>query len=484
MTLTSDRPPQELGAKLGAHERLKLLCDDDTFRPLRSAILSRHAIRSARAGDGLVCGFGTIAGRDVACYAQDVTYLAGALGEAHAESICRIVDLAREASVPVVSFIESGGARIQEGTAALGGYARIFRQNVELGGVVPQISIVAGLSAGGGCYSPALMDFVVMTERAAMFLTGPSVVREATGEEVSSAALGGPKLHSRNGVCDFVTSDDRSAALLVRHLLSYLPQSCDGPAPIDSSVAPELDEPGGVVPQLSRQVYDVREVIKAIVDAGSVLEIRSRWARNVVTAFARIEGRPVGVIANQPRHIGGVLDVDASQKAATFVDQCDAFGIPMVVLVDTPGFMPGKHQESAGVIRFGATLVRAFASATVPKITVVLRKAFGGAYIAMNSKELGATMVLAWPSAEIGIMSGSSAVAIVNRGDLERADDPDSLRDELANAYHGEHLSAVKAARDGFVDEVIAPAETRQRLVWGLSAMANRSRRIGNGRLG
>jgi len=413
-----------------------------------------------------------------------VTHLAGALGQAHAESIHRIVDLASEAGAPIVSFIESGGARIHEGTAALEGYAHIFRQNVNLRGKVPQIAVVAGLSAGGGCYSPALMDFVVMTEQAAMFLTGPSVVREATGEVVSSAALGGPSLHSRNGVCDFVSSDDRAAALLVRYLLSYLPQSGKAPAPSTSAVAPELNDPGEVVPRLPRKVYDVRDVIAGVVDGGSFLECRSRWARNIVTGFARIEGRAVGVIANQPRHIGGVLDVDASQKAASFVEQCNTFGLPMVVLVDTPGFMPGIRQESAGVIRFGASLVRAFAGATVPKVTVVLRKAYGGAYIAMNSKGLGATLVLAWPSAEIGIMSGASAVAIVNRRDLERADDPQRLREELADTYHGEHLSADMAAGGGFVDEVIEPAETRQRLVWGLGAMANGSRRTGNDRLG
>ncbi|HXE45913.1 MAG TPA: acyl-CoA carboxylase subunit beta [Conexibacter sp.] len=466
--------PETAPARLTPPERLELLCDAGSFEPIRSGVVSPKLGARARAGDGVVGGLGRVDGRPVACYAQDVSFLGGSLGAAHADTINRVLSLAGRSRVPVVGFIESGGARMQEGTAALGGYGRIFRHNVALSGVVPQISIIGGLSAGGGCYSPALTDFVVMTQDAAMFLTGPGVVKDVMGEDVSAAELGGHKVHDRNGVCDLVVEDDRAAAALSRRLLSYLPQHNDAGLPRTLAVEPELADPGAAVPDDPRKVYDVRDAIGGIVDGGSLLEIQPRWARSIVTAFARIDGRPVGVIANQPRFLGGVLDAESSQKGARFVQTCDAYGIPLVVLVDTPGFMPGTRQEQAGVIRFGACLVRAFAAATVPRVTVVLRKAYGGAYITMNSKDLGADLVLAWPNAELGVMGAQPAVGIIHRRELAAASDPVAERERLAAAYADEHLGADVAAAAGFVDEVIAPHETRRRLAWAFAAMDDR----------
>ncbi|HET6448948.1 MAG TPA: acyl-CoA carboxylase subunit beta [Conexibacter sp.] len=460
--------------RLTPHERLELLCDSGTFEPIRSGVLSPKLGARARAGDGVVGGLGRVDGRPVACYAQDASYLGGSLGAAHADTINRVLSLAGRSRVPVVGFIESGGARMQEGTAALGGYGRIFRHNVALSGIVPQVSIIGGLSAGGGCYSPALTDFVVMTQDAAMFLTGPGVVKDVMGEDVSAAELGGHKVHERNGVCDLVVEDDRAAAQLSRQLLSFLPQHSAAELPRTLAVEPTLADPGAAVPEDPRKVYDVRDAIAGIVDGGSLLEIQPRWARSIVTAFARIDGRPVGVIANQPRFLGGVLDAESSQKGARFVETCDAYGIPLVVLVDTPGFMPGTRQEQAGVIRFGACLVRAFAAATVPRVTVVLRKAYGGAYITMNSKDLGADMVFAWPGAELGVMGAQPAVGIIHRRELAVADDPVAERARLAAAYAEEHLGADVAAAAGFVDEVIAPHETRRRLAWAFATMDDR----------
>jgi acetyl-CoA carboxylase carboxyltransferase component len=460
--------------RLSPLERLELLCDAGSLEVIRSGVVSPKLGARARAGDGVIGALGRVDGRPVACYAQDASFFGGSLGAAHADTISRVLQLAGRSRVPVVGFIESGGARMQEGTAALGGYGRIFRHNVALSGVVPQISIIGGLSAGGGCYSPALTDFVVMTEDAAMFLTGPGVVKDVMGEDVSAEELGGHKVHDRNGVCDLVVRDDRAAAALSRRLLSYLPQHNAAGLPRTLAVAPELSDPGLAVPEDPRKVYDVRDAIAGIVDGGSLLEIQPRWARSLVTAFARIDGRPVGVIANQPRYLGGVLDAESSQKGARFVETCDAYGIPLVVLVDTPGFMPGTRQEQAGVIRFGACLVRAFSAATVPRVTVVLRKAYGGAYITMNSKDLGADMVFAWSGAQLGVMGAQPAVGIIHRRELAAAEDPVATREELAAAYAEEHLGADVAAAAGFVDEVIEPHETRRRLTWALGTMDDR----------
>jgi acetyl-CoA carboxylase carboxyltransferase component len=382
--------------------------------------------------------------------------------------------LARDARVPVVSFVESAGARVQEATAALSGYARIFRETVSLSHCVPQISILSGTSAGGGSYAPALTDFIVMTRDATMFLTGPGVVRAATGESVGAPELGGSAVHARNGVCQFVAPTEADAVAVARELLSYLPQSTlESPPDAPPGDAIE-DNPGVHVPRESRKVYDVRNVARAVVDHGHILEVAPRWARNVVTAFARIDGRSVGIIANQPRHLGGVLDSAASQKAARFVSTCDRFNVPLVVLVDTPGFLPGTRQERSGVIWHGSTLLHAFADASVPRITVVLRQAFGGAYITMNAKDLGASYAFAWQRARIGIMAASHAVGIISRREIAAAPDPAAHQLELSTRYADEHQSARAAARDGFIDEVIAPQETRARLAGALRTFGSK----------
>jgi acetyl-CoA carboxylase carboxyltransferase component len=469
MTATAARPP---AGRLQPLERLEALCDPGSIRVLRSRARSSRLGDRAVAGDGVVGATATVAGRPIACYAQDGAFLGGSLGERHADTIVRVLELAGRARAPVVGFVESGGARMQEGTAALAGYGRIFRQTVALTGVVPQISVVSGASAGGGAYSPALTDLIVMTADAAMFLTGPGVVREALGEEIDAAGLGGPHVHDRNGVCHLVESDEAAAAARVRDLLEYLPSSAGQAPPRATALDPEHPDPAPFVPATARSAYDVRDALRAIIDRDSLLELFPRWARNMVTAFARLDGHPVGIVANQPRYLGGVLDAAGSEKAARFVSFCNSFGLPLIVVVDTPGFMPGSKQEQAGVIRHGASLVRAFAAATVPKLTVVLRKSYGGAYITMNSRDLGADMVLAWPEAELGIMSARAAVGIVNRRELRVAGDPDAERARLADIYARDHLGADTAAGEGFVDEIIEPTETRDRLTWALNAFA------------
>jgi acetyl-CoA carboxylase carboxyltransferase component len=452
-------------------ERLEVLCDRDSLQLIRSDVISLAMGEKARCGDGVIGGSGLVDGRPVFCYAQDSSFAGGSLGEAHANTIVRVLELAGRAKAPVVGFVASGGARMQEGIAALGGYGRIFRRTVELSGRVPQISIVTGLSAGGGAYSPALTDWVVMTEESSMFLTGPGVVRETLGEDVTAAELGGKRVHERNGVCHFVAPTDVDAAYLARELLGYLPRHRDEAAPSAPPRPASGPDPGACVPAQGRCVYDVRDVIRCLVDGGELLEIASGWARNLVTGLGRIDGRVVGVIANQPRYLGGVLDAASSQKGARFVSKCNAFGIPLVVLVDTPGYMPGTQQEGAGVIRFGATLVHAFAEATVPRITVIMRKAFGGAFITMNSKDLGADYVFAWPQAEIGVMGAKPAVGIIHRRELAAADDPAAARERLASDYAANHLRPEVAASAGYIDELIAPADTRARLAWALRSL-------------
>jgi acetyl-CoA carboxylase carboxyltransferase component len=465
---------------LSAQERLEALCDPGTLQVIRSTVLPRRQSRRISPGDGVVGAAGTIAGRPVFCYAQDQSFVGGSLGEAHADTIVRVMRFAARAGAPVIGFVASGGARMDDGLGALGGYGRIFRENVALSGRVPQISVMAGLSAGGGAYSPALTDFVVMTEQSAMFLTGPGVVREVTGEDVDAAGLGGPKVHGRNGVCQFVAEDDVDSTRLVRDLLAFLPQRAGETPPHAPPADPVGGDPVAVVPEAGRQVYDIRDVTRRLVDDGELLEVADRWARNMVTAFCRIEGRPVGVIANQPWYLGGVIDAAGAQKAAKFVRTCNSYGLPLVVLVDTPGFLPGTKQEGLGVIRHGAKLLHAFAEAVVPKVTVVVRKAYGGGYITMNSRDLGSDLVLAWPSAEIGIMGPRQAVGIVHRRDIADADDPEAERDRLAEEYAGEHLTAEVAAREGFVDELVEPTETRERLAGALAALSLAGR-YGNG---
>ena len=447
--------------------RLAEVCDPGSFSAIRSGVASRRRDEAAD-GDGVVAGAGTVGGQPVFCYAQDPSFMGGSLGAAHAESIVRVLELANRAKAPVIAFVESGGARLQEGHDALAGYGRIFRASVALRGVAPQISIVTGISAGGGAYAPALTDFIVMTEAARMFLTGPRVVRDALGEDVSLEALGGPGVHAANGVCQLGARDESEAIALTRELLALLR------GPSESVALGAAPDPGATVPAEPRKVYDVRTVAAATLDDRRLLEVSPGWARSIVTGLGRIHGRPVGIVANQPRWLGGVINAEAAEKAALFVDSCDRFGLPLVALVDTPGFMPGCDQESAGVIRRGASLLRAFSAARVPKVTVVLRKAYGGAVITMNSKALGADFVFAWPGAEIGIMAATQAVGVVHRRDLERADDPGAARERLAAGYAAEHLDAARAARNGFVDEVIEPIETRERLAWALAAVERR----------
>lgn len=444
-------------ATLTPWQRLESLCDAGTLRPLPAHNGDRPAV---------VAGEGRVEGRDVVCYAQDSRLSGGSVGVAEADVIVAALRRARHRGVPLVGFLESAGARIQEGAAALGGLGRVFYENVALSEQIPQISIVTGTAAGGGCYSPALTDFVVMVEGASMFLTGPKVVREALGEQISAESLGGAQVHERNGVCHFVANDDDGAIATARELLSFLPDRVGEAGQRHATLPPARSDPGVVVPADRRKVYEVREVVRRIVDEGSVLEVCAKWACSLVTAFARLDGRPVGIVASQPRHLAGVLDVEASEKGARFVRICDTYRIPLLVLVDTPGFMPGSRQEVAGVIRHGAQLVRAFAAATVRRCTVILRKAYGGAYITMNSKDLGADRVLAWPRAEVGIMSPQSAVRVIHRRELEDATEGEVAG--LADAYAQRHLPVRLAVERGLVDAIVAPEDTRAALVAAL----------------
>jgi acetyl-CoA carboxylase carboxyltransferase component len=462
MTLALAPRPDE---RLTPLERLEVLCDANSLSLLRTGVRSDRIGDRAKAGDGVLAASGRVDGRTVFCFAQDGSFTGGALGERHADTIVRVHELAARARVPVIGFIESAGARMQEGLAALAGYARIFRQHVRLSGEVPQISIVCGAAAGGACYGPALTDFVIMAgKRASMFLTGPGVVAKVTGEDVDADALGGPGVHERNGVCHLVAASEVDGALLARDLLDHLPQNAGEQVAAWPAVEPPDRLPDACVPSEERRVYDIREVARTLLDGGRLLEVSPRHARNVVCALARLDGRAVGVVANQPRYLGGVLDAEASTKAARFVRSCNLFGLPLLVLVDTPGFLPGRAQERSGVIRHGAKLVHAFAEASVPRITLIVRKAYGGAYIAMNSKDLGADYVFAWPSAQLGVMGATQAVEIIKRREIEQARDPRHTRDALAAAYAAQHLTSSSASSEGFVDEVIPPSTTRARL--------------------
>jgi methylmalonyl-CoA decarboxylase subunit alpha len=475
MTLKLAARPDE---RLSALERLEVLCDPGSIQLVRTQVRSRRMGDKARDGDGILGASGRVDGRPVFCFAQDPSFAGGSLGQAHADTVVRVMELAERARVPVVGFIESAGARMQEGLEGLSGYGRIFRRHVRLSGVVPQISVICGASAGGGSYAPALTDFVVMTGRSSMFLTGPGIVAEVMGEDVTGADLGGPKVHERNGVCHMTAPTEVDAALLARDLLDYLPRNSSEAPPLWPSVPAPGFLPDAVVPSEHREVYDVREVARSLVDGGRLQEVSPRWARNVVCAFARLDGRSVGIIANQPKHLGGVLDADAATKGARFVRTCNLFGLPLVVLVDTPGFLPGTRQERQGVIRHGAKLVYAFSEATVPRVTVILRKAFGGAFIAMNAKELGADLVYAWPQAQIGVMGAQQAVGIVGRRAIAAADDPEAERTRLALDYADEHLTAQGAVADGHVDELIAPSETRERLAAAFTSLESTTRSV------
>lgn len=436
--------------------RLQALLDADTFHPWRTAV-----------GDGVVAGSALVHGRPVCVWAQDASHRGGSLGAAGGETIARTIRHASRAGVPVIGVSHSGGARLQEGVAALSAYGAIFREQALAR--VPQITLIPGACAGGAAYSPALGDFVMMIQpHGRLFLTGPRVIEQVTRERTTAENLGGPRVHAANGVAHLVADDDDSAAKLLRELLTYIPSTLGGPLPLLPVVDPPPGSPADHVPASTRHVYDVRDVIMFIVDGGLHLELSARWARNLVTTLSHLDGRPIGVIANQPRCLGGTIDSAASEKGRWFVDLCDRLALPLVVLVDTPGFLPGANQERAGVIRHGAALLRAFARATTPKVTVTLRQAYGGAHIVMNSRDLGADLTLSWPCAQIGVMGAPQAVAITERSAITNGADVD----ELAEVYASERLGVDFAAANGFVDEIVTPGETRERLIRALELHA------------
>ncbi len=471
--------------KLTARERLEALFDPGTFTEIDAFVTHRvdkFGLEERRVpGDGVVTGWGEVDGRPVCAFAQDATVFGGALGEAHAMKIVKIMETARKAGVPIVGLDDSGGARIQEGVMSLAGYGEVFYRNVLLSGVVPQLSLVLGPCAGGAVYSPAITDFVIMARGTGeMFITGPDVVRAVTGEEVTMEALGGADAHATlSGVSHFTAASEGDAIALVRRLLGYLPlnnleEPPESPAaaPPDSAAA-ELVR---IVPDEANAPYDVHAVIDRILDVDSFLEVQAAYAPNIVVGFARLAGHAVGVVANNPASLAGTLDINASVKAARFVRFCDAFNLPLVTLVDVPGFLPGTAQEHGGIIRHGAKLLYAYAEATVPMLTVILRKAYGGAYDVMCSKHLGGDLNLAWPTAEIAVMGAEGAVNILFRRELEGAEgaETDRTRARLAEEYRREFLNPYLAAERGYIDDVIDPSETRARLVAGLAMLASK----------
>ncbi|RMF14851.1 MAG: acyl-CoA carboxylase subunit beta [Candidatus Dadabacteria bacterium] len=419
-------------------------------------------------GDGVVSGIGRIDGRPVAVYAQDPSVMGGALGRVHAEKICRVLDAAERDRLPVVGLVASGGARIQEGVDSLSGYGEVFRRTVALSGKVPQLTVAMSTCAGGAVYQPALTDLVVMIRnQSRMFITGPSIVEAVTFEQVSADELGGWQVHARqSGLCGIVANDVSDAFDRVRTLLSYLDPGRRSVARVRD---PEFALPPQPVPLDPRKVYDVRDVVRGIVDAGSLCELYREYARNIYTAFARIEGVPVGIIANQPRRLGGVLDSSASRKGARFLRLCNSFGIPVVTLVDCPGYLPGRRAEADGITVHGAKLLHAYCEATVPRYTVVMRKSYGGAYIVLGSRSIGASAVWSWPDAEIGVMGARGAVNLLHRRELAAASDPDAARDRLETDYRNRILDPSEAARKGQVDAIICPTDTRRVLALALS---------------
>ena len=469
--------------KLTARERIEKLLDEGTFVELGMFAESRATEfgmdKKRFPGDGVVTGYGTIDGRLVFVYAQDFTVLGGSLGEMHAEKITRILDLALKNGAPVIGLNDSGGARIQEGVDSLKGYGEIFFRNTIASGVVPQIAVIMGPSAGGAVYSPAIMDFVVMVDKTSyMFITGPQVIKAVTGEDVDFESLGGARVHNeKSGNAHIFAKNEEEALHLVRALLSYLPSNnMEDPPFIDTGDPPdridyELDK---IIPKDPKKSYDVKDIINIIVDRGTFFEIHPLYAQNIVVGFARMGGKVVGIVANQPKFYAGVLDINASDKAARFVRFCDAFNIPIVTLVDVPGYMPGVAQEHGGIIRHGAKLLYAYSEATVPKITVILRKAYGGAYIAMGSKHLRADVVYAWPNAEIAVMGPEGAVNIVFRREIKGAETPEKRRQELINEYRDKFANPYVAASRLYVDDIIYPYETRPKIIQALNMLENK----------
>ncbi|MFC4029849.1 acyl-CoA carboxylase subunit beta [Streptomyces polygonati] len=485
---------QHAKGKLTAYERIELLLDKDSFQEMDG--LRRH--RASGFGmelrrphsDGVVTGWGTVHGRTVFVYAHDFRIFGGALGEAHASKIHKLMDLAEVSGAPLVSLNDGAGARIQEGVTALAGYGGIFRRNTRNSGVIPQISVMLGPCAGGAAYSPALTDFVFMVrETSQMFITGPDVVRAVTGEEVSMDGLGGADVHAEiSGVAGFAYDDEESCLEEVRYLLALLPQNNRELSPVETTDDPAdrvNDALLDLVPADPNRGYDMRAVIEEIVDDGETFEVHARWATNIVCTLARLDGHVVGIIANQPSSMAGVLDIHASEKAARFVTTCDAFNIPLITLVDVPGFLPGVSQEHGGIIRHGAKLLYAYCDATVPRVSVILRKAYGGAYIVMDSQSIGADVTLAWPTNEIAVMGAEGAANVIFRREIAAADDPDSVRAQKIEDYKSELMHPYYAAERGLVSDVIDPRDTRRALIRSLRMLRSKhadlvSRKHGN----
>lgn len=471
--------------KLTARERMEALFDDDTFVEMDGMITSRATDfgmdKKKRLGDGVVTGYGYIHGRIAFASSQDFTIGGGSLGEAQAMKICRAMDKALEMKVPFVSINDSGGARIEEGIDGLSGYADIFYRNTIASGVIPQISVILGPCAGGACYSPAITDFIFMTEKTSqMYITGPAVVKSVTGEVISSSDLGGASVHSStSGVAHFVYSDDLSCLNGVRQLLGYLPQNSEVKSMKVAGMGKDscfaLSE---IVPADSKKSYDVRDVIHTFVDEGSFFEVQSAFARNIVIGFARLDGETIGIVANQSKYMAGSLEINASDKGARFIRFCDCFNIPILTLVDVPAFLPGSQQEHGGIIRHGAKLLYAYSEATVPKVGLIMRKAYGGAYIAMNSKGTGADVVYAWPIAEIAVMGAAGAVSIIGRKEIEIAENPTAKKEELLDEYNNKFMNPYIAAKHGYVDEVILPEETRIRIAGAFRMLKTKERSL------
>ena len=469
--------------KLTARERIDLLLDDGSFEEL-DPFVEHRSIEFGMAdqkfpGDAVVTGYGKVNGRQLFVFSQDFTVLGGSLSEAVAQKICKVMDLATNSGAPIVGLIDSGGARIQEGVASLDGYGSIFLRNTRASGVVPQISAILGPAAGGATYSPALTDFVFMVrEVGQMYITGPDVIRAVTGESITHEELGGASSHaSRSGVAHFAVDSETACFDEIRRLLSFLPQNNmedpvrqstrDDPARTDEGLA-------YVIPDSPNQPYDMVEIITSVVDDREFMQVHERFAPNILVGFARVDGRSVGVVAQQPEHLAGVLDINASVKAARFVRFCDAFNIPLVTFIDVPGFMPGSSQEYGGIIRHGAKLIYAYAEATVPKVSILIRKAYGGAYIVMSSKNLRGDVNYSWPTGEVAVMGAEGAVNIVYRGDIRSSDRPEELRAELIKGYEDQLMNPYVAASRGMIDDVIDPAETRPKVVRALEMLANK----------
>jgi acetyl-CoA carboxylase carboxyltransferase component len=474
---------QHAWGKLTARERLDLLLDPGSFQELDAFVVHRATEfgldRQHFLGDGVVTGHGTIDGRLVFVFSQDFTVFGGSLSETYAEKICKIMDLAMKVGAPVIGLNDSGGARIQEGVASLAGYALIFTRNVLASGVVPQISVIMGPCAGGAVYSPAITDFTIMVEGTSyMFVTGPNVVKTVTHEEVDAEYLGGAMTHTtKSGVAHLAARDEAESLDLVRRILGYLPQNNleDPPLATTADPADRMDpELDGIVPDDPQRPYDMKDVIRRVVDDADFLELQPGWAPNIVIGYAHLGGRAVGIVAQQPAILAGALDIDSSVKAARFVRTCDAFNIPLVTFVDVPGFMPGVNQEHGGIIKHGAKLLYAYCEATVPKLAVITRKAYGGAYDVMSSKHVRGDLNLAWPTAEIAVMGAEGAVNIIFKDAIAKADDPLEERRRLVSEYEAEFANPYEAAARGYVDEVIRPRETRPRLIRGLEMLADK----------